>query len=341
MTGQEQTPEWPGQSLDELGERIAFWQQALSEADASNLGRIARQATEACDELWQYDGVYCTFSGSAVYPVVDENGGITITASELMAEGYSRGFVVEDFADTGDFRLYHMFYMGTHRTKPHPVVFNEANLFAYMAVDGEIVPHYEMDEALMPQKDPFGVEPVDIQERMQAIDVQSLKLVRLLQSRQFRKQPASKQASILDGFVKRCEQSHDLRDMGIMVENPDYCCRPYLRPDDVVEYEFIATGETLINGTVLGLATLERETLKHKPIRHTEDLINKAAGLCLVVSVSEVSEPTGLRPNDIVYIPTADQDMDASFFMQEIPHLLGGLVSDAPPTEGGPNELVG
>lgn len=341
MSGPEQTPEESGKNQDALGACVEYWQSRLANAEDHEIGRIASEATKACDELWKYDGVYCTFSGQAVYPEVDDNGGITISAGEIMADGYSRGFVVEDFTGNGDYRLFHMFYLGPHQSKPHPTIFNQASLFAYMGVDGEIIPHYEMEEALMPQKDPFAIEQVDVQERMEAIDNQSLKLVRLLHSRQFRKQAVDKQVAILDGFVSKCEQKYDLRDLAVMVENPAYCCRPYLLPTDEVKYEFIALNDTLINGTFLGLGTLERETLKRKPIRRTEDLINKAAGLCMIVEVSDASEPTALRSDDIIYIPTADQDMDASFYMQSTPQRLDPLPLGGSSSEGGPDELVG
>ncbi|HWT56008.1 MAG TPA: hypothetical protein VN031_03170 [Candidatus Microsaccharimonas sp.] len=314
MAQGEQKPESSGGFSDSLDERVAYWQHELAlVAGTDELKHVKARAVNACNELLEHQGSVCTFNGNGVYPVVNQHAAVTVAAGDISGQGFDRGFSVHDFLNNDNPRLYRTFFLGSFKVTPHPVAPRNVELMAFLAPDCSVIPNYEVDAALLPQTPELADRPLDFGDLFDGIYEDSHKFRRVLASRKFRKLDLTQQRTAIDSFVSRSEQRYDVRDMGIMIEDAQYCCR--VDQEATNGYEFIDLNGTTIEGVVLGLGSLERNRLNSAPIRQTRDLVSHAAGLCLLMHIESATDPTGLSAGDIIALPTADQEFELAFQM--------------------------
>jgi hypothetical protein len=316
------------------------WEEKLTAATPDDINQTATEATYELNELWPYPDALCDVSGHAVYPQLDEEGGAQITAGPFETTGFSEGFVVCAFDnERTDYKLYYKFRIGDQEQTPHPTISTVTNFYAFFeSTSAAISPLGEIEEGVTGGNwyEPGAYQAVDAEERVATLNQASERLVQLFRSTAFRRASWKHQREDIDGLLSEHEVATRIRELGIAVE-ADYCCRPSI-VDGQIEHEFIPIQNAIVRGVCLGLDTLERVGLSRKAIRRDADLVQRGAGLCLVVDVERTDEPTLLRPTDVILVPLSSQNPEVIFTQEVTPDTLNKYLPDI---DSGPGELVG
>lgn len=70
----------------------------------------------------------------------------------------------------------------------------------------------------------------------------------------------------------------------------------------------------MLGGVCLGVECIEFPQLRRKPLRKDQDLVDKKAGLSLVIDPDyETTVAIDVNASDLIYVPVSAQDFDATF----------------------------
>lgn len=183
-------------------------------------------------------------------------------------------------------------------------------LTEFVETDGSITPIGKIEDAFVEirDNDSRSVEGDKHDYLSQASD----NYVRLLRSTYFRRLPRSKQESLVRKYIQQAEEQSGVRATNVMVDtNVLYKHRLF---EGKVDYDNIGFRDETVQGLCHGLTSLELLKLGNKAIRCDRDMIDRDAGLCLVVEdFTKQDEDDEVLRGDIVLVPISGQNLEAIF----------------------------
>ena len=208
-------------------------------------------------------------------------------------------------------------------------------LRGYFEMDSTVVLVDDVESALFPIADPDEWEPPE--DTVKLIKDYSSMAVQLLGSREFRRLPAAEQQSMLRALIFEAEDRSRLHDKAVnitfseaesssgrhqLVQTVPETDKPKTRNGRYLYVPGISEGipvlrrrndvPKVMGGLCVGIECVELTV--PRPIRSRKDLLDKRAGLCLVLDPDhQTTEALGLDQKRLVYVPISGQLFSAEF----------------------------
>jgi len=215
-------------------------------------------------------------------------------------EGIHNGFCVlesDEGQDDGRYQVMQQVVIGGLKGMVSKTVHQELLMFNYFDLDSNCLVVDEINDIFCGDKN----NPVDFCEQMEVVKRSSRELNLLLRSTTFRRTKRSKQIRQVDSLVARAELDSNICGTEILAEAEcgyitDFNMNMHLMPVDI--------RDAVIGGLCLGLETLESFALRMRAIRRDANLIDKGAGMCLVIAPNpETKQGLHLRDEQALFIP--------------------------------------
>ena len=293
-------------------ERLSYWQRALLEGGQEVVTRYANTIINELDSLCPLLGQECLFIGHSIWPRMDEEGEVQeIEIGQLASEakGIHNGTQIR-ILEGNKPRIWYEFLVHNCLKEPNAVERSPHSVYAYLdPSDCIITPVSDFDAPF--QADPL-VEIADEQEVHTILSKASDELAATLHSSAFRKLPRIRQQEFINDYLHRYETETAINSKAVAIHAAHFY-RIVKAGDDgqasLSRHEF-ADGE-YIDAPCLSLGTLADQRLAEQPIKNVRDLVDKMAGLCLVLALDDYHPALGLCRGDIVYVPLSSQEVEA------------------------------
>lgn len=236
-----------------------------------------------------------------------------------------------------EYKLRHAIYLGTESySLGKQTRMRDDRLFGYFEFESTIMFVDDIEEALFPATDPDSWEPPEDTDKI-IKDYSSL-AVQLLGSRDFHRLPALEQKSLLQDLILDTEDRSRLHDKYVRIVYLESSLQPSDQPQLVHVLPRTKRAQPrskrylYIPETSEGIAVLKRRTnvpeviggfcvgiecielSMQRPIRNRKDLIDKKAGLCLVLDPDAPTRASlGLDSKKLVYVPVSAHRFKAEF----------------------------
>lgn len=301
----------PEQDMAELAiVHARHWQAVLSNPTRHDELISEQEIINELNGFYPYIGQAVFMSGVGMHPVQDEETGrLTdeIWEHRFAQGGIHHGFYIDDYAeaDTMERQIMHQLTIGEISEKIGKTLFQKQVLVSLFNLDSMVLPVNDIDRA-------FGIEDqvpdYEFEKRLDLMMGYSKKLTKIYKSTSFRRMNHEQQISLVREFLSEADRKTKLRDISVMV-TAEYAYVPLLTSGwQLIQFP---VEELDISGTCIGLESTESVTMKEKAIRKDSDLIDKKAGLCLVIDPDdETREELRLRPDSILYLPTYSQPFE-------------------------------
>ncbi len=301
----------PEQDKAELAYAQAWAYQAELNATSDGVTRDKRQLIQnELDSIFPYMGQQVYVSGNGVYPVCDvETGEVLDEIHGFVSgqQGLHVGFFVAEINEgsTLRYQVLQQIALGQVKSKPCLTVDRQETISTFVDLDASVLLISDINNVYNPDSD---VEDDDFHDRIERMLGMSKELTGLYKSTTFRRMRHAKQLRTVMDFLINADRETRLRNVGIMTE-AEYAYTPSL--SDGWRLIPLLIEKTLIEGTIVGLDSTESVTMKAKAIRNNDDLLDKNAGLCLVIDPTEESKDVlSLSANSVVLLPTASQEFE-------------------------------
>jgi hypothetical protein len=296
---------------DRFSERLAYWQRALREGGQEIVERYGNMALAELDELCPDTTEECLFKGHAIWPIMDVEGevqDIVVGKIEQAARGVHNGFQVR-VLEEGKPELWYEFLIHSCLKEPNGVERSYHKVFAYIdPTDSVITPVKDFEEPFLSEQFDNAVGDENVHA---VLSEASDKLAVALSSSEFRKLTLPQQREFVDNYVRRYETETDINHKAVAISAAHFY-RVQKAEDNstraITRQEF-ADGE-YIEGSCLSLGTLIDQQLGERRVKLVRDLVDKMAGLCLVLSMDDYQPVLGLCKGDIIYVPLSSQDVE-------------------------------
>lgn len=286
-------------------ERARQWQTFFDNlVDFSNLEALTEQAIREMDEAFPYINSAVLISGNRIRPVLDD------VTKEPISEEFTYGpgtlakhlgftvLSIEADDNTKQLRVMHVVFESYRESRLYSTVHQTLRYYEYFDLDSVLIVPDELNRLFYGSSE----EEHDFEAQMSIVWDQSLEVNRILCSRSFRRLDISSQRKLLDELVAETESLVSIRGTEILAEG-DYGYANVLRKSmEIIPFNI---GNVVIGGTCLGIESIESLTLRSRPIRKPSDLIDRYAGLCLVLDPNEETRHGLNLPEDqVFYLPT-------------------------------------
>lgn len=306
------------------------WQQnldAMMQAGEPFTLVLQTSIEQELDTLCPYIGERVLLKGFGILPVIDEDsgefagntfghheaGGQHLGVRVLSISGMDEHFRPQE--KPGDdttlvdatppiVRVLHMVYLGGDLEPTSPTFQTSHSYFGLFHLDSHLVLLDEVEESFRQPELPAA--------NLELLLDTSREFRSMLCSTPFRRLKHRQQRQRVDEVLKEANQKLSLLDADLSVMC-DYFHRPCLETSFGGALSFMPTDvpDLIINGTCLGVDSIEGPQLANRPIRRDRDLQDKLAGLCLVLDPDEESRHAlQLADQQVVYIPTLSQAID-------------------------------
>ena len=274
------------------------------------LGEMVEDLDGACPYLLQP----VLISGNALVPVIDQE---TLRVEgevwdKVIHQGTYHGVeVIED--EAGKVMLTQVVVIGESTTQSNPTCVETRKYLAYFTNDANITPLLEIESTY----NPHYLAPYQgtREESMQGFDIvweKSAELVNLLRDTKFRRMDRRKQLRALDTIVNEASEAASITEQTVAIE-ADYAYVLELENDNRLGLNRLRLGRFAISGQCVAVDSLERIALPVRKIKSDKELLDKKAGLCIIIDPDNVTrEELELNGSQTIYVPTRSQSVKLS-----------------------------
>lgn len=250
-------------------------------------------------------------SGNALVPDVDDEGNkIGDIWTDVIKEGIHEGV---EFVGNEDGRL-----MIAQRVRINSVsvrigrtCHGSLPLFAYFDNKANITPLLEIENSF----DPYYLSEhiYDESTAMEGFDIlheRSAGFVRLLSGTRFRRLGRVRQSQEIDNFIDETSKEAGIADYPVSL-CAEYGYITELNLENSVVINQINLDDAVISGLCLAIDSLERVRQPYKKIKKDDELVDKNAGLCLIIDPDRESrDRLPLTESQVIYVPVSGQLYD-------------------------------
>lgn len=185
------------------------------------------------------------------------------------------------------------------------------DVFQCFTNEAVIVPLLEIEEDFNPYY--LTPETYDPAEGVKFLSSKSNELVRILSDTRFRRMDKNTQNKIVESIIDEASKKASLTGYELTV-SADYGLTTEIASEGKIGLTKIPLKEFIISGTCLSIDSIERLQLHRRRIVNDHRLIDKWAGLCLVVD-PDVDTRQGLELNSsqVIYLPLSSQELEIDF----------------------------
>ena len=281
------------------------WQEVFDNlTDNSQADALRAQAIAELDALYPYRGNHVYISGYGLQLVQDPETGRPVGEVWDYAqgcEGQHLGFSVLETDDDQDGPHYHVVHQvltGGKKGMIENTIYQELLYFNFFNLDSTCLIVDDLNGIFYGENS----EPVGIDKQISVVLQSSQALASLLRSTAFRRMNHAKQKQRVDALVTQTERDANIRGTELLAEaeygyiNVFNNKNTHLVPVDV--------RDAVIGGMCLGLETLESLVLRRRAIRSDANLVNKSAGICLVLDPNpDTRQGLHLSDEQLFYMP--------------------------------------
>jgi len=297
-------------------ECVTEWELQLAGIDVNDpeLEVLAEEIAVELEQICPYMDEIVHVSGRGVIPIMDDLTG-EMTNEVFYSEGVTgqyMGVMVVPYQEQEDLdlrvRIMHRVLIGQAEENVSLSRYREEYFIAsFLTEPGTSITDLADIESIF---SPYfiGQESSEsMNDRLRKVRVYTDKARELVCSTGFRRQPQGRQASALVSLVSEAERETRINQLfvtansgyALIVQHGETCS--YLIPYNL--------DDTPIKGMILGLESLENLRLREgRAIRRDSDLIDKNAGLCLVISPEDDTQVNlNLSPRQVIFLPLGSQ----------------------------------
>jgi hypothetical protein len=280
------------------------WQTVFDElTDHSQAANLRKQAISELDAMFPYKGERVYMSGNGKYLTLDPATNIPVKESWQYIKGCEclhNGFAVLETNESGSAVSYHVMqqvYTGFRRGKISDNVYQTLQFFDYFDLDSSCLVAKELDDIFYETD-----ESLTIDDQIGVVHSRSHLLDALIQSTAFRRMNRTKQQNQVANLISQAEQDVKIRGTSLLAE-AEYGYINFL--GNYVHILPVDIRDSVIGGVCLGLESLESLALREKAIRRNANLVDKKAGICLVLDPDpDTRQGLLLEPEQLLYVPT-------------------------------------
>lgn len=308
---------WEQRDLEICFEHARSLQASVNNAkSAEELKSLYKDNISEIDRKFPYFKHPVYISGRGLFPYSNEEG-------EVQGEGwgYSNGIsgihegfeIVEtiDEENQPDHAVVQRIYVGEFTYRALRTVSTTRNVYHFYDLDSQLFPLVEM-EGIMGSHELSEYTP---EECLNTIAWLSNDFVNLLRSTEFRRLKHKQQKRVFDEVLMTIDQHTKTRGLTFTGE-PSFAYVPSFSE----KHRFfmpLLLDDFVISGQCLGLDSLETAPLRNKALRKDKDMASKYAGLCIVIDPdTDTRQGLQLTDNQVLYIPTNNQDFDAVLYAE-------------------------
>jgi len=262
----------------------------------------------------------------------DEDEGTVYGKVEGITGGY-QGCSIQGFSGEHgkEYRIRHTIEIGSATGMASKGTrIRKDTLFGFFESDSTILPVNSVEKSLCPVPD---CKDLPSEAVAQIIDGYSVQLVRLLNDTGFRRMPLARQQGILYELIKKAEQESNVQGRYVRIEftepnsedkasgkRKNHLLKPtrhiYI-PHATTEGPVVRRESKIpiiIGGICVGIETVERPQLRRRAFRRDRDMLDKKAGLCLVLDPDYgTTSAVSVGQDQLIYVPVSGQRFDAEF----------------------------
>lgn len=270
---------------------------------------LADHLVDGLNNVCPYLGALVLMNGPALVPEIDEDLGIVVNQGwhrECVDYGVHQGLIIIE-EEVGPV-IAHKIHTGQMGDESQPTFQHVVDTFSCFMVDASIIPISDIDSAFgsyylsehLDEYDPkFGFE------LLQSI---SSEFTKMINSTKFRRLSKTKQHNLIEQMITDSITYSSLVEQEMLV-SAQY---GYLACVDTIECRSdmvpISIDAHVILGDCLTIDMLQSSNLGEKRITSDQYLIDKKAGLCLVLELDEESkEVLSLEEDSVLYVPISSQ----------------------------------
>ncbi len=272
---------------------------------------ITKGVAEDLDDNCPYMYKPVLISGRALVSTFDEGTG-NITGMEWMDVEHTGIHLGVNILTNEEFDMQlivQQVQVDTIQSRPLPTASQITTLFAFFDNDANITPIDEIEGVFHPyyMKE---AEDEDIYKGFRDLVDFSSDFARMLRDTKFRRMDRKKQLSLVSSVISDISNTISISELEVIIQT-QYCYAPVLRNERQVGVAAIAVDDCVISGTCMGVDSLERIRLPVQKIRSDKQLIDKYAGICIVIDPDESTRVgMDLLPDQVLFIPTASQSFE-------------------------------
>jgi len=316
MREHESLPEmgWEQQVVAGCYERAEYLEELINKAqDVDTVKQLYAEIMPSIEKDFPFYGQPVYISGRGIHPIFDEDGTSVLGEGWQTSEGdvgFHKGFaIVHDDDNDKPYRILHKIFTGEGYGSPLATVERETRVYKYFLLDSPLVPIIELEAALSSHE----FSDTEFTDRLELVNKYSREFVTMLRSTTFRRLQHKRQRRVVDDFLLEVESKASVRDLQFMGE-PQYAYVPILMGNTKF-FKPVSLERYVVNGTCLGVDTVETGKLSLKAIRKDADLGDKWCGLCIVIDPDDdTRRGLSLGEEQVLYIPTNDQTFDALLY---------------------------
>lgn len=275
---------------------------------------IANEIIDDLDDCCPYYGSPVLISGEALVSVFNDEGTsiVGIEWKEVQHTGQHQGVNIVS-VDDERYLILQQVHIGEIHKQPLPTVSQIFNLQALFKNDATIVPCIELDEPLKPYY--LGIsheedQDESIVESIELLKTKSHAFKDILLGKRFRSLSQPRQINFINNSLGHVSEMVALTDRSVAIE-ADYGYVPNLNRDGSIDYLVLDLGKSAITGRCLGIDTIEVSGINLAPITKKGEIIDRNAGLQLVIDPDEYTrEGLEISQDKVIFVPTASQEVD-------------------------------
>lgn len=304
------------QPLDSFVAEMQEWEYEINtEFIDSDRERTSLKAIEYLNDSCPYIDQEVYFSGRGIFPEYDREEGVIIgdahnATAGMFGIGAGVGVVRMDEEDSR-WRVLHKIMIGSFQISTEFVTEHKrSTVFCFLEPDSIIIPTQRVEEAYAAEGD------YDKNKLHELLNKSSDDFVSLLNSPDFLELDHSLQRHIVEECISSIENAFTFRGRVMAIEGKHGYVA--VLKNECVHQELVSIEDKLLYGECLGIDSLEQGYLIDDPIRSVDDLLDKKAGLCLVMAPDpRTAEELSLEPNQPLFIPISNQNIEVSFSSED------------------------
>lgn len=272
---------------------------------------IAAATRDDLDEACPYMYRPVLISGRALVTEFDEETGNIIGTEwrDVEHTGIHLGVNILTNIEYDKQLILQQVQIGAIKAAPVPTASQTTTLFAFYDNDANIMPLDELEEAFHPYYMKME-EDDDPYQGFRDLVTYSSDFARLLRDTKFRRMDKKKQIKLVNSIISDISDSVKITEHEVVLQT-QYCYAPVLRNERQAGIAAIDLDNGVIAGTCLGVDSIERIGLPLKKISSDKQLIDKYAGICIVLDPDKSTrESLTLNPSQVLFIPTASQSFE-------------------------------
>lgn len=250
-------------------------------------------------------------SGVAMVPVFSDDGDEVIDQvwQNAISYGLHRGVIM--IMDESGPVLAHQVQTGQHQGVKEPTVRGSFDIYNCFIVNSNVTIISDIEDSFSPfyLSQHFNYE--DPQMGVGVLKFMSDEFAKMINDTGFRRLTKSKQDSLINEIIEDTVKYSSLVEQEMVIE-AQYGYTTYVDPIRFEpELKPISIGQRLIIGSCLTIDMLETTDRRKDRITSDKTLVDKKAGLCLVLDLDDESrEVLSLEESQALYIPVSSQNIN-------------------------------